>query len=58
MCKHVWATLLAADAQRLLRFDGLPRTRARGPGAVRPPELSWKRKLQRIRARWLQGLTP
>ena len=51
VCKHVWATLLAADSQRLLRFDGLPRTRARGPGAVRPPELSWKRKLQRIRDR-------
>ena len=51
VCKHVWATLLAADAQRLLRFDGLPRTRARGPGAARPPELSWKRKLQRIRDR-------
>jgi len=51
VCKHVWATLLAADAQRLLRFDGLPRTRARGPGAVKPPELSWKRKLQRIRDR-------
>ena len=51
VCKHVWATLLAADAQRLLRFDGLPRTRARGPGAVKPPELSWKRKLHRIRDR-------
>ena len=51
VCKHVWATLLAADAQRLLRFDGLPRTRARGPGAVKPPELSWKRKLRRIRDR-------
>jgi superfamily II DNA or RNA helicase len=51
VCKHVWATLLAADAQRLLRFDGRPRTRARGPGAVRPPELSWKRKLRRIRDR-------
>ena len=25
VCKHVWATLLAADAQRLLRFDGRPR---------------------------------
>jgi hypothetical protein len=49
--KHFWATLLAADAQRLLRFEGLPRTRARGPGAVRPPELSWKRKLRRIRDR-------
>jgi len=51
VCKHVWATLLAADSQRLLRFDGLPRTRARGPGAVKPPELSWKRKLRRIRDR-------
>jgi len=51
VCKHVWATMLAADAQRLLRFDGLPRTRARGPGAVKPPELSWKRKLRRIRDR-------
>jgi len=51
VCKHVWATLLAADAQRLLRFDGRPRTRARGPGAVKPPELSWKRKLRRIRDR-------
>jgi len=51
VCKHVWATLLAADAQRLLRFDGLPRTRARGPGAVKPPELSWKRKLRRIKDR-------
>lgn len=51
VCKHVWATLLAADAQRLLRFDGLPRTRARGPGAARRPELSWKRKLHRIRDR-------
>jgi superfamily II DNA or RNA helicase len=51
VCKHVWATLLAADAQRLLRFDGLPRTRARGPGAVKPPDLSWKRKLRRIRDR-------
>ena len=36
VCKHVWATLLAADAQRLLRFDGMPRTRSRGPGAVKP----------------------
>jgi superfamily II DNA or RNA helicase len=51
VCKHVWATLLAADAQRLLRFDGMPRTRSRGPGAVKPPELSWKRKLKRIRDR-------
>ena len=51
VCKHVWATLLAADSQRLLRFDGLPRTRSRGPGAVKPPELSWKRKLRRIRDR-------
>jgi superfamily II DNA or RNA helicase len=51
VCKHVWATLLAADAQRLLRFDGMPRTRARGPGAVKPPELSWKRKLRRIKDR-------
>jgi superfamily II DNA or RNA helicase len=51
VCKHVWATLLAADSQRLLRFDGMPRTRARGPGAVKPPELSWKRKLKRIRDR-------
>jgi hypothetical protein len=47
----VWATLLAADSQRLLRFEGLPRTRARGPGAGKPPELSWKRKLRRIRDR-------
>jgi superfamily II DNA or RNA helicase len=51
VCKHVWATLLAADSQRLLRFDGRPRTRSRGPGAVKPPELSWKRKLRRIRDR-------
>ena len=51
VCKHVWATLLAADAQRLLRFDGRPRTRTHGPGAVKPPELSWKRKLRRIRDR-------
>jgi hypothetical protein len=51
VCKHVWATLLAADAQRLLRFDGKPRTRSHGPGAVKPPDLSWKRKLRRIRDR-------
>ena len=51
VCKHVWATLLAADAQRLLRFDGRPRTRSHGPGAVKPPDLSWKRKLRRIRDR-------
>ncbi|HUQ81263.1 MAG TPA: SNF2-related protein, partial [Gemmatimonadaceae bacterium] len=51
VCKHVWATLLAADAQRLLRFDGLPRTRSRGPGAVKPPDLSWKRRLRRIKDR-------
>ena len=30
---------------------GRPRTRSRGPGAVKPPELSWKRKLRRIRDR-------
>ena len=51
VCKHVWATLLAADAQRLLRFDGKPRTRSAGPGAIKPPDLSWKRKLRRIRDR-------
>jgi hypothetical protein len=53
-CKHVWATLLAADAQRLLSFRKLARsTRSQSPSAAakKPGGSSWKRQLHRIRDR-------
>jgi hypothetical protein len=51
VCKHVWATLLAADLQRLLRFDGSTEPRSRSIPAPTASRASWKRQLGRIRNR-------
>jgi len=51
-CKHVWATLLAADAQRLLQSrKSAKQRRDAGAPAEKAPERTWKRQLRRIRDR-------